>query len=568
MNTNKNSNLIIVCLLALAFFILSSVFIAINQSSGSYFLWSSPDESANYFFAVNYAVSGELSVFDPAGIVGSGWTVPRSLRSDFGFLKPVSFLGIILIFGSIASVLGVSIIPFLTPLFASLGIIIFYLLIRNLFKEKVALWSAFLLSFFPVYIYYSVRAMFHNVLFVVLLLSALYFLSLTLIKKRWLSFLPALLGGVFIGSAIITRTSELLWLLPLLFLLWLFYFRKFGFIRLLLFLVGVSIGILPMIYYNQILYGSFFSSGYNELNNSISTIYQVSSEFSSRFSVEYFKEGFEKIKNLIFYFGFKPIQSLKMFSSYLIKMFPLLFWPGLFGFILLSISNIYRPKKKIIAYILGGILISIFLVLYYGSWKFNDNPDLSRVTIGNSYTRYWLPIYLWLMPLASWFLIRFTDAVFTSQEIGKKLRLRLSLALQSFFVFIYILISIFFVLVGSEEGLIYWRYHNLADRRAAEIVLTNTEESSVIISRYNDKLLFPQRRVINASLPDDNLSPIINELLDYYPVYYYFFKLREQDLEYLNIRRLAQYGLKIEPVMMTSINTYLYQLQKIENLAE
>lgn len=598
MINKKNRNLIIVFFLSLGFFLLTSVNILLNQTQGGYFLWGSPDESANYFSTLNYAISGELSHFDSVGILSKGWTSPRSLVSDAGFLKPVSFPGIILIFGSIASIYNLAIIPFLTSFFAALAIFIFYLLVRRIFSDRVALWSAFLLAFFPVYIYYSVRALFHNVLFITLFIFALYFISGAIIKverkniltfkkikddlslswkeqwnnffgcqkniNRWFSFLLAYLGGFFIGLALITRTSEALWLLPLLFLFWLFYLSRFGFIRLLFVIIGIFSALLPAAFYNQLLYGSFLYGGYRELNNSVDEISQTGS--SLVFSLDYLKDSLIKLKDLIFYFGFKPLQSLKMFQLYIVQMFPLLFWPGLAGFLMVLITAIYQKKKKLAFYLLGGLLISFFLILYYGSWKFHDNPDVTRATIGNSYTRYWLPIYLWLMPLAALFLVYFSRALFSFKKIEKKWQKHLASIWQIIFIFIYSTSSLFFVFFGSEEGLVYSRYSHLANKNAADMVLNFTESNSIIISKYNDKFFFPQRRVMVASFPDDDLTSIVKEVISSYPVYYFHFKLKEEDLQFLNDRRLSLYNLRIEPVLMTGIDTYLYRLIDLDQL--
>lgn len=115
MKINRNTNLFIVLALSLSFFLLTSVFISLNQGQGDYYRFSSPDESANYFFSLNFANFRELSSYDAAGVISDGWTSPRSLRNDAGSLKPVSFLGIIIVFGYIASFLGTVVIPFLTP---------------------------------------------------------------------------------------------------------------------------------------------------------------------------------------------------------------------------------------------------------------------------------------------------------------------------------------------------------------------------------------------------------------------------------------------------------------------
>lgn len=591
MNIKRKNNLIIVCFLALMFFLFTSLFISFNQPEGGYYRWSSPDESANYYFTLNYANNKSLSSYDPAGIITQGWTTPRSMRNDSGFIKPVSFLGIIIVFGSLASFFGNFLIPILTPLFAAIGIIVFYLLTKKLFNDKIALYSAFLLSFFPVYIYYSIRALFHNVLFIVFFLLGLYFISSIFLKnkekvegfkvsfaekirkffgfsggyKKYLSFLSSFLAGIFIGLAIITRTSELLWLLPFLLIWWIFYFKKVSFLDVVVFLSAIFFALLPSAYYNQILYGSYFYGGYNELNTSVNEISNISSGLFSSFNLSFLRESLLKLYDLIFYFGFKPRQSLSIFNDYVVKMFPFIFWPGVFGFLLVFIKNTYKRKRKINFYILAGLFVSFFLVMYYGSWKFSDNPGVGRVTIGNSYTRYWLPIYLWLMPLASWFLVYFSEALFSFNKIAKKTAYYLKLGLQSVFILIYIIFSLSFVFFGSEEGLVYWRYNNILDKNMAKVAISKTEEDAIVVTRHFDKLIFPDRRVIVASFPDDDLSLAVSKLVDIYPVYYLHFTLNENDIKYLNERRLNQHNLEIEALAMTGINTYLYKIDRVKN---
>ena len=56
------------------------------------------------------------------------------------------------------------------------------------------------------------------------------------------------------------------------------------------------------------------------------------------------------------------------------------------------------------------LFISVFFAIYYGSWEFTDKLTLHLNTLGISYVRYWLPIYLLSLPFVAtgilWF-IRF-----------------------------------------------------------------------------------------------------------------------------------------------------------------
>lgn len=568
-------------MLALAFFVATASFNYLSQES-DYVKWSSPDETANYFFTKNFALTGELEVFDRANLRGDNMVIPRSVRCDSGYMKPVSFLGITIIYGTIAAATDIAVIPYLTPVFAALGIILFYLIIRRLFFERVGLWSAFLLALFPVYIYYTVRSMFHNILFVVLLLAGLYLFLLALGEKQekikvafltwrlscWtcLQSLAALASGLFMGLAVITRTSEALWLLPALFIIWIFYARRYGLMKTVLSIVGFFLPLLLVAYLNQILYGSFWYGGYNEMNRSLEDIARTGGEiFRFGWGLDnfvYYRDYLLKIFKNIFYFGFNPDQSKSMFINYVIKMFPALFYAGLAGILLLIVQNCRRFQKKYLVYVLVWLSLSAFLVVYYGSWKFNDNPDLAHYTIGNSYTRYWLPFYLGLMPLAALALVRVSRALLLmSAKTTGRVRRMVATGLQTTAILVFAAISIIFVLYGSEEGLAYLYYNNQAEKLNTRQVWALTDPEGIIITRYYDKFFWPERRIIMGVLPDDGILKAAVKLVRYYPIYYYNFYLKPADVAYLNQNKFAPYGLRMEEVKKVNAKFGLYKLE-------
>ncbi len=561
--------------------------------------WGSPDATANYIFTKLYAQTGEMEIFEKYNLYAQDVIHPRSIRSDYGEMKPVSFLGIILIYGKIASILGYKVIPYLTPFFASITIIFFYLLIKNIFGKNTALISAFLLASFPPYIYYSARSMFHNVLFVSFLIIGLYF-AVIMVKnrkgtRRYLPLLFASVGGFLIGLSIITRPSELLWLGPVLFLAWIFNIKKVGFSKLILFCAFLGIALVPMISWNQILYSSLISGGYPEMNTAILNISKASTDLVKTTAAGkfiYTKELLGKIKENIFHFGFNSKQSLKMLYYYYFEMFTALFFLSVLGF-LLFLQKMYKRKKKYFVYILCLLILSCILIFYYGSWEFYDNPDKTKHTIGNSYTRYWLPIYLGFMPFASYFIIKFTRALFPKRkrqkeekEVGdnvfyklgkskfsavltkkyfglpsRKLMIFVSRVLIVALIFIS---SILFTLYGSEEGLIYSAVKQRDTKLEWESVLNNTESNSVIITQYHDKLFFPDRKVIVGLFNDDNMNQIYADLARYIPVYYYNFTFPEKDFNYLNNSKLKKVNLNIETVKEINQSFTLYKLKKIK----
>jgi hypothetical protein len=573
-------NLIGAVLIALLFFIGASSYNFLTQRDGLV-KWNSPDETANYFFTKRYASGEELAKFEPANILASDLVLPRSLRSDNGWLKPVSFLGIILIYGQIAALTSIALIPYLTPFFGALGIIIFYLLMKRLFSKRIALMSSFLLAVFPVYLYYSVRSMFHNVLFVVLSLAGFYFLSLTLdkycsykVKPKIISWkipanvlwgwLAVFLSGAFFGLAVITRSSELLWLMPVWGLVLLFYGWRLGLSRILLFLAGLSLGLLPAFYYNQILYQAPFFGGYGEMNRSIIDISAAGAELVQKTAQSQFatyQEIFDKIFKNIFFFGFHPGQSLEMFRYYVLDMFPWLAYLSAFGLLSLITLNWPKPKKKYIIYVIVWAVLSAILILYYGSWRFSDNPNVGNHTIGNSYTRYWLPIYLMAIPLACLTIELALKIFFYIFRKKNGYRLLISGG-AAIIVAIIAINSLNFLMFGSEEGLIYLYYNMQADRAIGQKVYNNTPAEAIIMTQYHDKVLFPERRVIMGVISEEPYYKYLAKLLKHYPVYYFNFDLKPAALQYLNAGKMAKYGMKIDLVKNVDKQFSLYKLSE------
>lgn len=562
----------LICLAALLFFLGTSWFNYSTQST-NFNKWLSPDETANYIFTKHYAQTGNLVITEKLNPLVNEIIHPRSFRAEGEQLKPMSFLGIILIYGKIAALTSIKVIPYLTPLFGAIGLIFFYLLISELFDRRVGLLASLMLTFFPPYFYYSSRSMFHNILFMVLLLIGLYYAVMmnkyhgsdkrTEKPTDYLSrtyFFPAL-AGLFLGLAIITRTSELLWLGPLLLLLWLTNIKATGFIKLALLLSFLAFALLPVFYWNQLLYNSPINTGYPEMNTSITTLTSSSGALigqavkgtgQSQFQKE--KALFTTIKNTIFYFGLNPHKSFKSFYYYFYKMFAWLFWLAVFGF-LLFLTKPKKITKGQIIFILGFLAAGSILLFYYGSWDFHDNPDPKQMTIGNSYTRYWLPIYLGALPFAALLIVRL------SHMIKKRFYIN---AVRIVVIGLITITSVNFVLAYSDESLISSVNNQKNSQLEFNQVLKLTEPDSVIISQYHDKLFYPERRVILGLFDDVNMNKEYAKLANQIPVYYYNFTLPPKDLKYLNDSRLAKIKLRILKIKQITSDFTLYKLKPVK----
>ncbi|MFA6106470.1 MAG: hypothetical protein WC745_02220 [Patescibacteria group bacterium] len=629
----KLGNGIILLALAVGFFISTGAYIHLSQKGG-FLKWGSPDETANYYFSRLYAREGKLSVFEKYNPRAGEIIHPRSFRSDSGELKPVSFLGLPLVYGIIGSFTTEKIIGYLTPFFAAIGIIYYYFFLKIFFSCRVALLSASILSVFPVYFYYSARSMFHNVLFMVFLIVGSYYAVISVISKNtkgakenerreetreeknktgngaeknerreaekaeiadnanseepkikkgiWplvKGLIFAALGGLFIGLAIAVRSSELLWLGPALFIAWALNFWRFGLARLVIFISFFALALLPVFYWNNILYGSPTSGGYPAMNESIVAVAGGGKDFVKSIpglasgGTGRVRELAMTIEKAIFSFGINVPRSIKIFQLYFIKMFYWIFWPALAG-LLLFVLNFKKFKKKHFIYILTWIFFSAILVLYYGSWEFYDNPDKNAATIGNSYTRYWLPVYLGAIPFASYLIFKIIDlpALLTGLlgriHIFKSLiedTRRLQKIFQGFLLGLVILslfyVSANFTLFGSEEGLAFSYYKGVAARLEYEKVLGLTEANAVILTRYHDKIFFPERKVIVGLFDDPNMIAAYARVAENLPLYYYNFTYPESTVNYLNSGPLGKVNLKMEKVEMITDDFTLYRFK-------
>jgi hypothetical protein len=242
-------------------------------------------------------------------------------------------------------------------------------------------------------------------------------------------------------------------------------------------------------------------------------------------------------------------------------MFPWLFWLSLAGGLLLVIRNFIRFRRRDIVYILVLVVMSAILVLYYGSWKFNDNPNAAHYTIGNSYTRYWLPMYAFALPLAA---LSISSIARTFARMFKNKRDRgLATGLMVFLSVAWLSYhSAIFSLFGSEEGIAHLYYNSLRDRTSLEKVSVLLDEGAVVVTQYHDKYLFPEHRVVVGLLSDDNMNYYYGQIAKVAPLYYYNFTFPEQDMVYLNQKKLPLFGLKISPISRIDRAFTLYRLEE------
>lgn len=527
---------------ALLFFLVTSFFAA---SWGRMHL-ASPDETANMFFIRQYVQTGSFRAAEPLNVIGENLVHPRAVQIVRHDLAPGSFLGMILLYGWIANIVGLWIVPFLTPLFATIASFFFYKLVHIFFDERIARWSFFLLLTHPAWIYYTARSLFPNVLFLSLLIIGAYFL-ISSFKKSTTYNLQLTTGSLLIGLALTVRTAEAGWVLGGLLICFFLLLRQkkyhtefvlehqFGIMRVLVFFVGLVIAFLPIFYYNNELYGNPFYNGYSQIDSEA-----VPAAFAWHFQSRFLSTIF----SLVLPFGIKPFALFTNAYQYGIWFFWWFAVPAILGIVMIACRNstFQNPlslplckgeKVGVLGEVRRGferfflyfyVFMTAWLLLYYGSWQFRDTT-LFGPTLGTSFTRYWLPIFVGGIPFV-------VAALFTIQ----KSFMRMSA------VALIVFLSLTTVFLRGDESLLRLRRTVRLGRNITAEVKAQTEPSAVILTERTDKLFFPERRVIfNDPLDQIKIDRIVAQLQTRVPVYY-FTELEKNDIDFMNSNRLAQYG--------------------------
>lgn len=492
--------------------------------------FNSPDEMANAYFAKRIASGLSLSVpLSDQSYWNLGIIHPRSVSVIGNSIIPSSFIGLPLAAGVVGMIFGTSALPFVTPLFACVGLVSFFYLLKEYFDSKLSWSGLLLLAALPSFWYYHSRSFFHNAIFFdLVLLGMALFVYLNKASTWW----RYLLSGLVIGLAMIFRTSEIFWLTAALGLWWFLRRQELNTKFILYFLIGIVVGFLPTVVANFYLYGHPFSVGYD------------AGLFFPQASL---KANTWLVKELILPFGFSLKNIWHSSVKYLIQLMP---WWGILAIlawlkILIDYNKLNINLRK---FIWPALLMCGWLVVLYGSWLFVDSPNPADVTLGTSYARYWLPIYvISLVPILYLFKWIIT------WPLGKYITL---VALV-----IYVGASAYLVWWQPLEGLQAIRSNIMRFENISESVQGLTESDSLIVVERTDKIFWPERNVIFALANSNDFAKVSQLLNAGKNVYKFQPVLSAKDLDDLNQDWLAKYYLELEPV--TEQNWSGYTLYRI-----
>ncbi len=543
---------ILIAVIFVAFFVYSNFYLSAisgGNFSSSSVKFNSPDETANYFFSRMYAKEGVLRIFEPLNFIAENRIQPRSTAVVNGYLVPGSFLGLILVYGWLAKIIGLKAIFYLTPIFAGLAVFCFYEIIRKIFSSQIAFWSALLLLVHPAFWYYSARGLFPNVLFVTFLIFSFYFLARTgesfpdSVRARGgekNNYVDFILAGLFFGLAMTVRLSEIIWVGSAIIGLFLIYRKKIRYDQAAIFLIFAVLTFSPIFAYNQIFYGNSLMTAYNLGNEGASGPGGQGAGLIASFA------------HYIFPFGFHLKNILKNFSNYFAGMFWWLAIPlaaGLSVFIRNFIGGRLEKKHKIYLIFYGAI--SVFLFAYYGSWLIYDNPA-KEVSVGTSYVRYWLPIYILSLPLISFALIKFVGWF----RGGQKKIIAVAISL------VFFILSAWLVFLDKNDGLVQVKKNVKEYGYISGEVSRMIESDAIIIVDRADKIFFPEHQVIQP-LRDNQVYKLIPPLSGEVPLYYYGVTFPEQDISYLYAKKINPNEIEIRKIRDFGIES-LYEFVRLK----
>ncbi len=506
--------------------------------------FNTPDEVLNYYFSSQYTRTDQLYYLEPLNISMDRVVFPRWALVVQDKITPGSFLGLDLIYGTLGKIFTKNVIPFLTPFFAILGVLFFYLLIKIFFDKKIAFISAFLMFIFPGLWYYASRTMFNNVLFLSLFLGGLYFfirlfyvnqqkseVTLHFGNQNFKSvprnslfiILNSFLAGLFFGLALITRTSEIAWVALMLLVILIFYRKKIKILwpYFLISLVLFMSCFLSVLYQNKILYGNYFSTGY-PLSTASANL--ETGEIKS----------ISPVQAIFLPFGFNLKNIFYVIYNYIFK----LFWPWFILVVVGFWEFIKSPKTKEQKFYFYLTLAIGYLIFYYGSWVFHDSSISNLISIGSSYVRYFLPLYVFSLPFIAYLLVK----VWQWQKMTKILKIFLFIP-----IIYYLSLVTYYTIFSGPESLPAVKNNLIAYNVQAQSILEIVpEDALILLDESADKIVFPELKHIIVPQNGVEYAPLRKALrLSQEKNVYYFHNKATDSLDFLNQTKFNPENLEI-----------------------
>ncbi len=497
--------------------------------------FTSPDENANFTFAQNFVRTGSLAVHDEVTAQLGDLAHPRSTLAIGEYIVPGGFVGLPLLAGLVGKIVGAYGLLLLTPTLLLLAILAWLATVKRLSNSRrLAYTSTILLALQPAVWYYAARTMMPNVGFVCWLIFAVWLVATKPLRRTASNFL---LAGLCLGIAAAFRLSEIVWIVPAVISVVIVYRKNIKSIWPLgLLVLGFALPLLVNAKLNIDLYRQPWQTGYTvHEQTALVQLGKDPDSVDNEQSKSETSSSIASLGHLLLPFGVHPRAIIKNVWHFGLALFPWLTVLAIVGLVLAL-----KDKGKWRQLAVGTLVLAVWLGVLYGSWSFNDNPDPTAITLGDSHLRYWLPLFVLatifagraLLVLAGYGNPAYSD---------KKSKLLLTASLGCVMI-----LSMMLVFTG-DDGLLRTRQVLLASAVKRDEVLAATEINSIIVVDRADKFLWPVREVIQPLRSETTYAalPLAVKLA---PLYYLGIPLPDVDLNYLNEHKLGDLGLHIKLV--------------------
>lgn len=538
-----------VCLFILYSWFNWSVLQPLSHEFNYQHIFNWPDAMANNYFVDRFIESSTFVQPESLNVILNDVVRPRSMNIVNHDLVPSGFLGILILYGWLGKIFTKLAVIYFTPLIASIGVFIFYFFVKELINKRAAIISALLLATLAPYIFFANQTMLATVPFLVAVISGFYcLLKSSAYKDKKINILIAL-AGFLLGLAIIIRYQESIWIVASLLIILLSQLKQITIKKTLFFILGFIIPIVIMLLYNWQTYGELLTVGYLRMNNPTDSI---ASRLPAEISVDRENTFLAYFELLFLPFGFSPRNIYHNFIQYVWMPYAPYLAFFLVGVVVWLTSIIKKSyQQKVYAACAG--LSSLILILYYGSWVFVDTMVLQNNIISSSYTRYWLPILIMVLPIIGYLL----DHVL--KKATKVLTTRF------FFVIIAIVLLLFSSITKAfasrEDGLLAQAEVTREYYERSKEVASIVEPDALIMVEREDKIFFPTYRVITFEQDYSIFSELKN--INFETPIYYLSVSTDNDMDFINKNKLKSYGLSWELIKEIDIPFRLFKLKII-----
>lgn len=442
--------------------------------------FGSPDEAANALMARQVAQTGSARLPTQLAPEALAAFHGRSLLTIGQNIVPGSFVGFIYAAGWLGALwTGAELL--LVPLLALVAVFGFYGLLRRFWSPGWAFLGASLVAINPVWFQFQTLPMFHNGAFVSLLILAGYCLRRQFERPSWRWSIVT--GGAY-GAAILMRPVEILWTGPLIAIVLLTMPNRWKW-----FSAAVATAVLlqlPWLLTDIHLYGSALATGYTP-DGAVKTA-TTTGAFSSLVSIV------------------TPVGGWSMHSLSSAWWYLLLMLPANSALAIAAVVIYFRRKFATWQKILKLSLVSVFVLfplIYYGSLDLYPLLPASRVGTLASYDRYWLVLFVAMIPGVVLMLKRYA-----AQRL--------------------VLITVVGLLVSSQAAMIVWhpgsgllarweRQRNAA--RLRQDVIAQTPITAIVISGQADKYFYGLRQTATNFPNTASGHKLLKSTLQDQPVY-------------------------------------------------